>query len=101
MEIKSHFLTYISASVSKFQNHFQEANKPPESWFELKVNPHIYVMGLPSDVTLEEVSYGHCFFQYIEYPKALKGTDSGGRQLQVSEVFSKCGIIKEVNFNIF
>ncbi|CAA7018183.1 unnamed protein product [Microthlaspi erraticum] len=45
----------------------KEANKPPESWFELKVNPHIYVTGLPTDVTLEEVS----------------------------EVFSKCGIIKE------
>uniref|UniRef100_A0A1J3CJ78 Splicing factor U2AF-associated protein 2 n=1 Tax=Noccaea caerulescens TaxID=107243 RepID=A0A1J3CJ78_NOCCA len=45
----------------------KEANKPPESWFELKVNPHIYVTGLPNDVSLEEVS----------------------------EVFSKCGIIKE------
>ncbi|ESQ41612.1 hypothetical protein EUTSA_v10013396mg [Eutrema salsugineum] len=45
----------------------KEANKPPDSWFELKVNPHIYVTGLPTDVTLEEVV----------------------------EVFSKCGIIKE------
>ncbi|CAN8256116.1 unnamed protein product [Cochlearia groenlandica] len=45
----------------------KEANKPPEAWFELKVNPHIYVTGLPNDVTLEEVV----------------------------EVFSKCGIIKE------
>lgn len=67
----------ISATVSKFQNNFQEANKPPEAWFELKVNPHIYVTGLPNDVTLEEVSCGHCFFYYYEYRKALKRTDSG------------------------
>ncbi|KAG2300387.1 hypothetical protein Bca4012_011972 [Brassica carinata] len=45
----------------------KEANKPPEAWFELKVNPHIYVTGLPKDVTIEEVV----------------------------ESFSKCGIIKE------
>ncbi|KAL8052300.1 hypothetical protein ABFX02_06G201813 [Erythranthe guttata] len=45
----------------------KEANKPPESWFELKVNTHVYVNGLPDDVTMEEVV----------------------------EVFSKCGIIKE------
>ncbi|KAJ6429356.1 hypothetical protein OIU84_020896 [Salix udensis] len=45
----------------------KEANKPPDSWFELKVNTHVYVTGLPDDVTAEEVV----------------------------EVFSKCGIIKE------
>ncbi|KAH6757827.1 RNA binding family protein [Perilla frutescens var. hirtella] len=45
----------------------KEANKPPDSWFELKVNTHVYVTGLPEDVTTEEVV----------------------------EVFSKCGIIKE------
>ncbi|KAF3455172.1 hypothetical protein FNV43_RR05620 [Rhamnella rubrinervis] len=45
----------------------KEANKPPDSWFELKVNTHVYVSGLPDDVTIEEVV----------------------------EVFSKCGIIKE------
>lgn len=45
----------------------KEANKPPESWFELKVNTHVYVTGLPEDVTTEELV----------------------------EVFSKCGIIKE------
>ncbi|KAM3703612.1 hypothetical protein ACJW31_04G110500 [Castanea mollissima] len=45
----------------------KEANKPPDSWFELKVNTHVYVTGLPEDVTIEEVV----------------------------EVFSKCGIIKE------
>lgn len=45
----------------------KEANKPPESWFELKVNTHVYVTGLPDDVTAEEVA----------------------------EVFSKCGILKE------
>jgi hypothetical protein len=33
----------------------QEANKPPDSWFELKVNTHVYVTGLPHDVTAEEV----------------------------------------------
>ncbi|KAG2614757.1 splicing factor U2AF-associated protein 2-like [Panicum virgatum] len=45
----------------------KEANKPPESWFDLKVNTHVYVNGLPDDVTVEEIV----------------------------EVFSKCGIIKE------
>ncbi|KAL3653983.1 hypothetical protein CASFOL_003664 [Castilleja foliolosa] len=45
----------------------KEANKPPDSWFELKVNTHVYVTGLPEDVTTEEVV----------------------------EVFTKCGIIKE------
>ncbi|XP_068647899.1 splicing factor U2AF-associated protein 2-like isoform X2 [Aristolochia californica] len=45
----------------------KEANKPPDSWFDLKVNTHVYVTGLPDDVTTEEVV----------------------------EVFSKCGIIKE------
>lgn len=45
----------------------KEANKPPDSWFELKVNTHVYVTGLPDDVTVEEMV----------------------------EVFSKCGIIKE------
>ncbi|KAA8538816.1 hypothetical protein F0562_025508 [Nyssa sinensis] len=45
----------------------KEANKPPDSWFELKVNTHVYVTGLPDDATFDEVV----------------------------EVFSKCGIIKE------
>ncbi|XP_020111905.1 splicing factor U2AF-associated protein 2 [Ananas comosus] len=45
----------------------KEANKPPDSWFDLKVNTHVYVTGLPDDVTVEEVV----------------------------EVCSKCGIIKE------
>lgn len=45
----------------------KEANKPPDSWFELKVNTHVYVNGLPDDVTFDEVV----------------------------EVFSKYGIIKE------
>ncbi|KAM6550172.1 hypothetical protein CsatB_021848 [Cannabis sativa] len=45
----------------------KEPNKPPDSWFELKVNTHVYVTGLPEDVTVDEVV----------------------------EVFSKCGIIKE------
>eukprot|EP00250_Pteridium_aquilinum_P035410 c935_g1_i1 orf=302-1846(-) len=42
-------------------------NNNPEGWFELKVNTHVYVTGLPENVTIEEVV----------------------------EVFSKCGIIKE------
>ncbi|KAI4302074.1 hypothetical protein L6164_035291 [Bauhinia variegata] len=45
----------------------KEANKPPDGWFELKVNTHVYVTGLPEDVSIDEVV----------------------------EVFSKCGIIKE------
>ncbi|CAO2153393.1 unnamed protein product [Urochloa humidicola] len=32
----------------------KEANKPPDSWFDLKVNTHVYVNGLPDDVTVEE-----------------------------------------------
>uniref|UniRef100_A0A2N9GCG5 RRM domain-containing protein n=1 Tax=Fagus sylvatica TaxID=28930 RepID=A0A2N9GCG5_FAGSY len=32
----------------------KEANKPPDSWFELKVNTHVYVTGLPDDVTIDE-----------------------------------------------
>jgi HIV Tat-specific factor 1 len=39
---------------------FQEANKPPDSWFELKVNTHVYVTGLPEDVTVDEVSINFC-----------------------------------------
>lgn len=35
---------------------FQEANKPPDSWFELKINTHVYVTGLPEDITTDEVS---------------------------------------------
>lgn len=54
--------TFLSSKIN-----FQEANKPPDSWFELKVNPHIYVTGLPNDVTLEEVSCGHCFIYYYIY----------------------------------
>ncbi|KAI5649097.1 hypothetical protein M9H77_35102 [Catharanthus roseus] len=45
----------------------KEANKPPDSWFELKVNTSVYVNGLPDDITPDEIV----------------------------EVFSKCGIIKE------
>ncbi|BBN01358.1 HIV Tat-specific factor 1 [Marchantia polymorpha subsp. ruderalis] len=45
----------------------KEAQKEPEAWFELKVNTHIYVTGLPEDATMEEVV----------------------------KVFSKCGVIKE------
>lgn len=45
----------------------KEANKPPDSWFELKVNTHVYITGLPDDVCMDEVV----------------------------EVFSKCGIIKD------
>ncbi|XP_027365394.1 splicing factor U2AF-associated protein 2 isoform X2 [Abrus precatorius] len=33
----------------------KEANKPPDSWFELKINTHVYVTGLPEDVTTDEV----------------------------------------------
>lgn len=43
------------------------SNNEPEGWFELKVNTHVYVTGLPGDTTAEEVA----------------------------EVFTKCGIIKE------
>ncbi|XP_038703687.1 HIV Tat-specific factor 1 homolog isoform X2 [Tripterygium wilfordii] len=53
--------------LSEKQSDMKEANKPPDSWFELKVNTHVYVTGLPDDVTTEELV----------------------------EVFSKCGIIKE------
>lgn len=45
----------------------EHPNNNPDGWFELKVNTHVYVNGLPDDATIEEVA----------------------------EVFSKCGIIKE------
>lgn len=45
----------------------KEANMPADGWFDLKVNTHVYVTGLPEDVTTEEIV----------------------------EAFSKCGIIKE------
>ncbi|XP_073223932.1 uncharacterized protein [Cicer arietinum] len=53
--------------LSDKQDEKKEPNKPPDSWFELKINTHVYVTGLPEDVTTDEVV----------------------------EVFSKCGIIKE------
>ncbi|TKY52034.1 HIV Tat-specific factor 1-like [Spatholobus suberectus] len=53
--------------LSDKQTDKKEANKPPDSWFELKINTHVYVTGLPEDVTTDEIV----------------------------EVFSKCGIIKE------
>lgn len=53
--------------LSDKQTDKKEANKAPDSWFELKVNTHVYVTGLPEDVTVDEIV----------------------------EVFSKCGIIKE------
>ncbi|KAK4263447.1 hypothetical protein QN277_028850 [Acacia crassicarpa] len=53
--------------LSDKQDDKKEANKPPNSWFELKVNTNVYVTGLPEDVSTDEVV----------------------------EVFSKCGIIKE------
>lgn len=72
----------------------QEANKPPDSWFELKVNTHVYVSGLPDDVTVDEVSK-ICFVlsEYVSVKKHLFLNI-----MQVVEVFSKCGIIKEVTF---
>ena len=71
----------------------QEPNKAPDSWFELKVNTHVYVNGLPDDVTAEEVSQIHFLrlydsLSYEGFHLILN--------LQVVEVFSKCGLIKEV-----
>lgn len=42
-----------------FETGIQEANKPPDGWFDLKVNTHVYVTGLPDDVTAAEVSDDH------------------------------------------
>ncbi|OIT34854.1 hypothetical protein A4A49_03706 [Nicotiana attenuata] len=33
----------------------KESNKPPNSWFELRINTHVYITGLPEDVTVEEI----------------------------------------------
>ena len=33
----------------------QEAQKEPEAWFDLKVNTHVYIDGLPEDATMDEV----------------------------------------------
>lgn len=43
----------------------QEANKPPDSWFELKVNTHVYITGLPDDVSFDEVGFSSCFLTFI------------------------------------
>ncbi|RDY05479.1 HIV Tat-specific factor 1-like protein, partial [Mucuna pruriens] len=40
--------------LSDKQTDKKEANKPPDSWFELKINTHVYVTGLPEDVTTDE-----------------------------------------------
>lgn len=79
---------------SKFQINFQEANKPPEAWFELKVNPHIYVTGLPKDVTIEEVSCCHCFFYYHENPKALKRTESSDIDYRWLKFFLNAALLR-------
>lgn len=71
----------------------QEPNKAPDSWFELKVNTHVYVNGLPDDVTAEEVSQ-ITFYFFVILSIAKESILTGN--LQVVEVFSKCGIIKEV-----
>lgn len=76
---------------------FQEANKPPDSWFELKINTHVYVNGLPEDVTTDEVSINFCLnFPSVKFVAIVNMTTSN--ILQIVEVFSKCGIIKEVYF---
>ncbi|GBG90294.1 hypothetical protein CBR_g50472 [Chara braunii] len=52
------------ASTGPLKNKQQQQQ---DGWFELKVNTHVYVTGLPLDTTVDEVA----------------------------EVFSKCGLIKE------
>uniref|UniRef100_A0A7N0RAY8 RRM domain-containing protein n=1 Tax=Kalanchoe fedtschenkoi TaxID=63787 RepID=A0A7N0RAY8_KALFE len=64
---KKHGTKRKGSAVADVKTDKKEANKPPDSWFELKVNTHVYVTGLPDDVTVDEVV----------------------------EVFTKCGIIKE------
>lgn len=39
----------------------QEPQKDPEAWFDLKVNTHVYIAGLPEDATMEEVC-SYCLF---------------------------------------
>lgn len=51
---ESYICIWFCAKLVSFS---QEANKPPDTWFELKVNTHVYVTGLPDDVTEEEVSH--------------------------------------------
>lgn len=60
--ILSEYLKILPYDVS------QEANQPPDSWFELKVNTHVYVTGLPDDVTFEEVRYISAVF-ILSYPQ--------------------------------
>nr|GMC70723.1 splicing factor U2AF-associated protein 2 [Ipomoea batatas] len=80
----------------------KEANKPPDSWFELKVNTHVYVTGLPEDVTLDEVSSVTTLVREHLYENATSsvGPCSVPRTkqwlfMQIVEEFSKYGIIKE------
>jgi hypothetical protein len=41
--------------VECWGNVTQEPTKEPEAWFDLKVNTHVYIDGLPEDATIEEV----------------------------------------------
>lgn len=54
----------------------QEANKGPDGWFELKINTHVYITGLPEDVTIDEVRsrrvpscciFEHCFHRMLKF----------------------------------
>ncbi|XP_070040410.1 splicing factor U2AF-associated protein 2-like [Nicotiana tomentosiformis] len=63
----------------------KEANKPPNSWFELKINTHVYITRLPEDVTVDEIvevfsKCGDALVTYLKDPsvdlaiKILEGT---------------------------
>lgn len=55
--LRDFLISFAQANSLKLFLFGQEAQKPPESWFDLKVNTHVYVTGLPEDVMAEEVSF--------------------------------------------
>lgn len=60
LSLRSEYLFWETSNIFINLILFQEANKPPDSWFELKINTHVYVTGLPEDVTVDEVSINFC-----------------------------------------
>lgn len=65
---------YLIFSPFYFITHLfilQEANKPPDSWFELKVNTHVYVTGLPDDVTFDEAGFTSYFLTSVHLLQLL------------------------------
>lgn len=67
LSLRNEYLLWETNDITIDAILFQEANKPPDSWFELKINTHVYVTGLPEDVTTDEVSVNLC----LNFPESI------------------------------